>query len=132
MLDSCKLLFPQVILTQPCILHREYLTLICMATFRSMHSPVWPMCFIVLAHLIILYGPAPKIQRFRSQVVHFLHDKIGLLGLSLNPEQCLLGLYSDPDSEKFTTTFIHKSVFTVRKLIACSLMWLFLRHSKIG
>lgn len=65
---------------------------------------------------IHLLWSCPKIQGLWTQVVTFLHDNMGS-PVALDPKQCLLGLFADT-TDKYTKTFLHKMLFSARKVIA--------------
>lgn len=55
-------------------------------------------------------------EKKKKKVVTFLHDIMGS-PIALDPKQCLLGIFSDT-VDKFTKTFLHEALFSVRKIIA--------------
>lgn len=50
-------------------------------------------------------------------MVRFLHDKMGS-PITLQPKPCLLGIFPDPEVNKFTKLFLHETLFSARKVIA--------------
>lgn len=64
-----------------------------------------------------LLWSCPYIQGFWKQVVDFLHDNMGS-PLTLDPKPCLLGIFPDADTDKYTKTFMQETLFSARKTIA--------------
>lgn len=64
-------------------------------------------------HLIL---DCPKVQDFWAQIVQFLHDTMGS-PITLNPKSCLLGIYPEPDINKFIKIFLDETLFSARKTI---------------
>lgn len=67
------------------------------------------------APFITCCGPCPRIQGFWLQVVQIRHDKTGW-PVTLDSKQCIFVLFWDPDD--YMTTFLHKILFSERKIIA--------------
>lgn len=60
MLDACKKISPKLsdCLTQLYILHKSFLTPLCMAKYRANYSPLCPRCGGSVGTFFTLYGPA--------------------------------------------------------------------------
>lgn len=115
-LETPRLVSPKMSdrLTQTYNTHIAYLTLQRLAKFCPSHSSMCPRCLIYVGTFDHLLWQCPRIQGYWSQVVQFLHDQMGS-PVSLDPKQCLLGLYTDID--KYTLQFLHEILFSERKLI---------------
>lgn len=122
-LDTCKLVSPKLSdrLTQIFITHRAYLTPLRVSKYKSNQSTDCKMCSQAVGTYFHLLWQCPKIQAFWMQVVQFLHDKMGS-PITLQPKPCLLGIFPDPDFDKFTKIFLHETLFSARKIIARSWM----------
>lgn len=59
----------------------------------------------------------PRVQGYCTQVVQFLYDIMGS-PLTLHPEPCLLGIYPEPEMNKFTKIFLNETLFSERKVLA--------------
>lgn len=118
-LDTCKLVSPKISdrLTQIFITHKAYLTPLRVSRYKSSQSANCPMRTQAIGTTFHLLWQCPKIQQFWTQVVKFLHDTMGS-PIMLQPKQCLLGTFPDPELNKFTKIFLHESLFSARKVIA--------------
>lgn len=105
-LDTCKIVSPKLsdCLTQLYILHRFYLTPLRLARYKSNHSTTCPMCSHYAGSFYHLLWTYLAIQGFWTQVVQFLHNTMGS-PLTLHPKLCLMGIYPEPDIDKFTKIF---------------------------
>ena len=54
-------------------------------------------------------------QDYWMHIVQFIHDEMGS-PLTLCPKQCLLGIFPDPDSDKYHKIFLQES-FIARLLV---------------
>lgn len=117
--DTCKIVSPKPshCLTQLYILHRSYLTPLRLARYKSDHSTMCPMCSHDMGRFYHLLWKCPAIQGFWSQIVQFLHNTMGS-PLTLHSKPCLLGIFPEPDIDKFTKAFSHDTLFSARKRIA--------------
>lgn len=59
----------------------------------------------LLSHFVGMSSPV--IHDYWSQVVQFLHDKMGS-PMTVDPRLCLLGLFPNPEDDKFDTFFLQK------------------------
>lgn len=104
-------------LTNLYILHRSYLTPYRISKYRPGHNPNCPSCNYPNASFYHLIWACPSVQGFWTQVVRFLHDRMGS-PLSLCPRQCVLGLLSLPENEKYLNTLLQETLFLARLQIA--------------
>lgn len=118
-LDNCKVVSPKLSdrLTQIYILHRLYLTPLRIARYKRDHSNSCPMCMQDIGTFFHLIWSCSKIQGFWKQIVEFIHDTMGS-PLTLNPKTCLLGIFPDPEIDKFTKIFLQETLFLARRVIA--------------
>lgn len=118
-LDACKKVSHRVsdCLTQLYILHKSYLTPLRLAKFRDNYSPLCLRCAGSIGTFFHILWACPVIQGYWSHIVKFIHDKMGS-PLTLCPKQCLLGLFPNPDSDKFHHVFLQEVLFIARLLIA--------------
>lgn len=118
-LDTCKLVSPKISdrLTQIFITHKSYLTPLRISRYKSNQSANCLMCNQAVGTFFHLIWHCPKIQQFWSQVIKFLHDTMGS-PITLQPKPCLLGIFPDPELNKFTKIFLHESLFSAHKVIA--------------
>lgn len=118
-LSNCKTVSPKLSdrLTNLYILHRSYLTPYRISKYRLGHNPNCPSCNYPNASFFHLKWACPSIQGFWTQVIRFLHDRMGS-PVSLCPRQCLLGLLSLPDNEKYLNTLLQETLFLARMQIA--------------
>lgn len=113
-LDSCKAVSPKLSdrLSQIFILHRAYLTSLRIANYKRDCPSTCPLCHKETGMFFHLIWACPLIQGFWKQAVDFLHDTMGS-PLTLDPKQCILGIFPDPDINSFTKIFLHeKSIFS--------------------
>lgn len=75
------------------------------------------MCTQETGTFFHLLWQCPILQGLWKQIVDFLHDDMGS-PLSLDPKQCLLGIFPDLDLDKYTKLFLHESLFSDKKFIA--------------
>lgn len=104
-------------LTQLYIVHQAYMTPKRLARFQSSQSPTCSYCTDGPSTFYHLIWECPTLQIYWTQVIKFLHDKMGS-PVVLDPKLCILGLLPDTDIDKFHATFIHKTLFMARKVIA--------------
>lgn len=118
-LDACKKVSHKLSdrLTQLFILHRTYLTPTRLAKFKLNHSPLCPRCASPQGTFFHLLWLCPIIHNYWAQIVKFIHDNMGS-PLTLCPKQCLLGVFPDPESDKFHHIFLQETLFLARVLIA--------------
>lgn len=117
--DACKKVSTKLSdrLTQLYIMHRAYLTPLRLTKFKPDQNPQCPRCDNSSCTFFHLFWSCPVIQEYWSQIVKFIHDEMGS-PLTLCPKQCLLGIFPDPDSDKFHKIFLQESLFMARLLIA--------------
>lgn len=118
-LENCKKVSTKLsdCLTHLYILHRSYLTPHRIAKYKPNQNPNCPRCNNPSCTFFHLLWLCPAIQDYWSQIVTFIHDEMGS-PLSLCPKQCLLGVFPDPDSDKYHKIFLQESLFIARLLIA--------------
>lgn len=118
-LDNYKLVSPKLsdCLTQMYIVHRAYLTPLRVSRFKQDQTANCGMCKQVTGTFYHLLWDCPRVQGFWTQIVQFLHDTMGS-PITLNPKSCLLGIYPEPDINKFTKVFLNETSFSARKTIA--------------
>lgn len=104
-------------LTHLYILHRSYLTPHRISKYNPGHNPKCPRCNHPTSSFYHLLWTCPAIQDYWAQVVQFLHDRMGS-PLTVCPRQCVLGLLSLPESEKYLNIFLQETLFLVRLQIA--------------
>lgn len=109
-LANCKAVSPKLSdrLSHLYMLHRSYLTPHRISKYRHDHNPNCPNCGHCTASFFHLIWACPSIQGFWTQVVKFLHDRMGS-PISLCPRQGLLGLLSLSESEKYLNTFFTRN-----------------------
>lgn len=103
-------------LTHLYIHHRSYITPSRLSKYKSSVVSVCPRCGnpdSTFYHLIWY----PPLQQYWTQIVKFLHDRIGS-PLTLCPRQCLLGLLPISEEEKYLATFLQEALFTAHMQIA--------------
>lgn len=88
-----------------------------MAKFCPSRSDRCPRCLIALGTFDHIIWQCPRIQVYWSQIVQFLHDQMGS-PVALDPKQCLLGLFPEEETDKFTRHFLYETLFTGSKIIA--------------
>lgn len=112
-LDHCKLVSPKLSdrLTQIYITDWAYLTPLRVSRYKQDQTANCAMCNQVTGTFYHLILDCPRIQGFFTQIVQFLHD-------TMHPKPCLLGIYPEPDINKFTKIFLHERLFSTRKIIA--------------
>lgn len=118
-LDTCKKVSRKISdrLTQFYILRRFYLTPLRLAKFRDNYSPLCPRCGGSDGTFFHILWSCAVIQDYWSHIVRFIHDKMGS-PLTLCPKQCLLGVFPNPDSNKYHHMLLQETLFTARLLIA--------------
>lgn len=118
-LDTCKLVSPKLSdrFTQIFILHRSYLTPLRISKYKQDQSTNCPRCNQERCKFYHLIWNCPRDQGFWTQIVPFLHDTMGS-PLTLHPKPCLLGIFPEPDMDKFTKIFSNETLFSARNVIA--------------
>lgn len=118
-LDTCKLVSPKLseLLTQVFIIHRSYLTPLRISKYKRDQSSNCPMCNQATGTFYHLLWQCSKIQTFWTQVIWFLHDTMGS-PITLQPKPCLLGIFPEPELNKFTKIFVYETLFSAKKVIA--------------
>lgn len=118
-LANCKIVSPKLSdrLSHLYMLHRSYLTPHRISKYKHEHNPNCPNCGHNTATFFHLLWACPSIQGYWTQLVKFLHDRMGS-PLSLCPRQCVLGLLSLSEGEKYLHTFLQETLFLARLQIA--------------
>lgn len=75
------------------------------------------MCTHAVGTFFHLLWKCSKIQAFWIQVVRFLHNTMGS-PITCQPKPCLLGIFLDPEFNKFTKLILNETLFSAQKVIA--------------
>lgn len=119
-LASCKKVSPKLSdrLTHLYILHRSYLTPICLSKYRPDHSSACPRCGDPRGTFYHLLWSCLPLQEYWSQVITFLHDRMGS-PLMLRPHQCSTGpLPHLRRGKRNLTIVLQETLFMARMQIA--------------
>lgn len=96
-LATCRTMSPKLSdrLAHLYILHRSYLTPHRISKYNPGQNPNCPRCDHTVSSFYHLLWTCPPIREYWTQVVRFLHDRMGS-PLTVCPQQCVLGLLSLP------------------------------------
>lgn len=118
-MDTCKAVSPKLSnhFSQLYIMYRSYLIPLRLGQYKIVQGTTHPMCSPDVGTIYHLLWKCPVIQGFWSQIIKFPYDTIGY-PVTLHPKQCLLGIFLNPDLDKFTKVFLLETLFSARKVIA--------------
>lgn len=97
-------------LTQLYITHRAYLSQQIVKCCPSLSS-VCPRCLISVSNVLVFDDTGRRSSS--SSMIRWVGSPV-----SLDPRQCLLGLFPDTEIDIYTLRFPHEMLFVARKIIA--------------